>query len=221
VLDELAPRAAGSLYVRAVGSYARGDDTCGDIDILAIVGDAGVAPGRFLAELLGKLCCDLGANGVGRITGDIPVDDTRLKKLSSGASASYYGVWLGANNIRRRIDLFVRPPSWRMASIFQLTSGKAFNRALEHWAGCPPPDVAARALQLSSELDSPADAFDLDNNGSGLWLARRRKEIYRRGVFDKIYVERIGNKPLPLANEQQVFECLCLSYVPLHKRSVV
>ena len=140
---------ARCLHARALGSYVRGQSTCGDIDMCAAPSpgammagtNALVSPGSLLIWTVTALL------DAGHLTPDKPFNAAEFEGRAATEEAAWLGVWKGPSSpCRRKIDFKFYAHERLAVAVADFSSGKAFAMAL-HWWAKHPPDTERKRLK--------------------------------------------------------------------------
>lgn len=185
-------------YCFVTGSYMRGAEDCGDIDLLTCLPPSlGDAPSciAFLQLLLRRLLAD------GFLTDDLDPFQHRPEK--DGHSATWLGVCRPTgSSFARRFDCKVYPHQHAATAACYFASEHSFNRALRQYATYSCGDKVAHTpgatgLRLGDTLLQPI-----------------RKVVRSPGESG----EMAHGASVPCSCETDVFEALGLNFVPTHMR---
>eukprot|EP00914_Ancora_sagittata_P007174 GHVO01014211.1.p1 GENE.GHVO01014211.1~~GHVO01014211.1.p1 ORF type:complete len:549 (-),score=94.52 GHVO01014211.1:131-1735(-) len=111
------------------GSYRRGKETCGDVDILLAPWDRSIIPTNELQ----RICHDLRQSGF--LTHDLNSPERFSKPGRPHVSQSYMGVCrISENHKHRRIDIKIYPRHEYALAILYFTGSGHFNRSMRLYA---------------------------------------------------------------------------------------
>ncbi|KAK6639331.1 hypothetical protein RUM43_007603 [Polyplax serrata] len=110
------------LRVELVGSFRRGKETCGDVDLMIINGGP-KAPGVILIELTNSL----------KAQGYITEDLLNIGSEGDNHHSKYFGIFKlpGESSRHRRIDFFVVPKEEYAPALVHYTGSALFNRSIK------------------------------------------------------------------------------------------
>jgi DNA polymerase lambda len=120
-----------TLTCQVCGSYRRGKDTCGDVDIIVVNPlKRKILPDllKILMEAQGFITHSLGnLERFDRLSRKDRIDEKR---------ESFMGICkLEENGLHRRLDIKVYPPEAYPYALLYFTGNDHFNRSMRHWAG--------------------------------------------------------------------------------------
>ncbi|CAM9118365.1 unnamed protein product [Laminaria digitata] len=125
VVAEAAESLCPGVQCQACGSYRRGKETCGDVDVL-ICPPQGQENCSIMLELLEKL----------RVRGLITDDLATPRPHEPGHSQSYMGVIRlpGEGRLHRRVDIKLYPTSMYGFAVLYFTGSGQFNCSMRNFA---------------------------------------------------------------------------------------
>lgn len=203
VSDVAAALSGNRVVAIAGGSYRRGSESCGDVDIILLPNRGwkniressvgGGAPDDAALQVMGKLLRELKATGF--LTDDlsVPAQFTGHEKAVRSECISYMGVCRlldGKNRRHRHIDIKAYPGCQGAFALLYFTGDAHFNRSLRLFA-------KKAGMTLSD---------------SGLACCERKKvgnKWVKAKVFDSV----------SCGSEEEVFDVLGIDYVPPPYRS--
>lgn len=171
------------LHMEACGSYRRGANTCGDVDIL-FTSKRGLEGSQEESqdlnsefEILSRLVAELG----GFLTDHLKTGkDTRNEERSQNSS-TYFGVCqLGPGRLHRRIDLKVYPFSEWPFALLSFTGSGPFNRSMRSYA-------RRAGFSLSDHNIRPANHARGPGRGARIWTGPPIDSVdfrEERDIFD-------------------------------------
>lgn len=181
-----------------VGSYRRGAQTSGDIDLI-ITGNTGMVYKKFVEEL--------------EKTGII------LEVLSRGPSKTLVIAKLPGERVARRIDFLYTPPDEFAFAILYFTGSKIFNTVMRQYAldqgytfnehGIYKLENKKKGAKVEREFKTEKDIFDFLGLQFKTPIERRdgRAVIPYTNVGEKLAVSE-EKPPTPMKTDEEVFEII-------------
>jgi DNA polymerase/3'-5' exonuclease PolX len=153
----------------AMGSFRRGKESCGDVDILI-----SPPPGQENCNVLRALLESL------RTAGFISADLNHPHEHVPGKSESWMGICrLGPDRLHRRVDIKVYPRSQLAYARLYFTGSDHFNRSMRHYA----------RHVLSMTLSDRHLASCMIKNGVREWIGPSFDCETEKDVFDRMGLE--------------------------------
>ncbi|CAG9331725.1 POLB [Blepharisma stoltei] len=142
IVEGLAKELAKGRELTAIscGSYRRGKETCGDVDILMTFEDMEPHQG-FLTKLIQKLF------EIGLITHQLVISDEEVVRKHD--NSSFEGVAMLPGGLHRRLDIKIYPRKFYAWALMHFTGSAQFNRSLRWFA-------KSKGFRLSDEGIFPA-----------------------------------------------------------------
>jgi len=181
------------LRIEACGSYRRGMETCGDVDVLFTMEDACNTKTPLIlrseGEILAQIVSELGSYLTDHLKG-ASADEKKQQRAST-----YFGVFqLRPEMLHRRIDLKVYPRSEWPFALLSFTGSGHFNRSMRLYA-------RRAGFSLSDRDIRPARHARGIGSGAKIWTGKP-VETYQ------------------FLHERDIFDFLGLTYREPHERNV-